>query len=62
MNEWRKSSRSGNHGNTDCVEVARVGPVNPLVGLRDSKDPDGPKLLLEQPEWRKFLERLKQTL
>ncbi|MFD0537413.1 DUF397 domain-containing protein [Actinomadura luteofluorescens] len=39
---WRKAARSSNNGG-DCVEVARVGEV---VAVRDSKDPDGPKLLL----------------
>ncbi|NDU71183.1 DUF397 domain-containing protein [Actinomadura sp. DSM 109109] len=39
---WRKASRSSNNGG-NCVEVARVGEV---VAVRDSKDPDGPKLLI----------------
>jgi hypothetical protein len=39
---WRKASRSSNNGG-NCVEVARVSGT---VAIRDSKDPDGPKLLL----------------
>ncbi|GLZ05943.1 hypothetical protein Acsp03_34090 [Actinomadura sp. NBRC 104412] len=39
---WRKASRSGENGG-DCVELAGVGGV---VGVRDSKDPDGPVLLV----------------
>ncbi|TYK49379.1 DUF397 domain-containing protein [Actinomadura decatromicini] len=39
---WRKSSRSSNNGG-NCVEVARLGDT---VAIRDSKDPEGPKLLL----------------
>ena len=48
---WRKSSySSGNGGN--CVEVARnlPGPV----AVRDSKDPDGPKLIFSRAVWRTF--------
>ncbi|MBW8485272.1 DUF397 domain-containing protein [Actinomadura parmotrematis] len=37
---WRKSSYSGSAGD-DCVELA--GAVDGVL-LRDSKDPDGPKL------------------
>ena len=44
---WHKSTRSGT-GN--CVEVA------PLVGVRDSKDREGPVLTFNQEEWRAFLE------
>lgn len=38
---WRKSSHSGANGN--CVELAALPGA---VGVRDSKDPDGPVLLL----------------
>ncbi|MFF5258353.1 DUF397 domain-containing protein [Actinomadura viridis] len=39
---WRKSSHS-HAGSGDCVEVAAV-PGS--VGMRDSKDPSGPVLLV----------------
>lgn len=38
---WRKSSRSGQ--DTNCVEVEMVS----RRGVRDSKNPDGPRLTLE---------------
>jgi hypothetical protein len=49
--EWHKSSYSGQSGN--CVEVARNLPE--LVAVRDSKEPDGAKLVVSQETWRVFL-------
>ena len=49
--EWRKSSYSGQSGN--CVEVARNLPG--LVAVRDSKQPDGAKLMISQGAWRAFI-------
>ena len=49
--EWRKSSYSGQSGN--CVEVARNLPG--LVAVRDSKEPDGAKLVVSQETWRVFI-------
>ena len=49
--EWRKSSYSSQSGN--CVEVARNLPG--LVAVRDSKQPDGVKLVVSQQAWRVFL-------
>ncbi|GAA3947538.1 hypothetical protein GCM10023085_32210 [Actinomadura viridis] len=43
---WRKSKRSGDGGN--CVEVA---DLTVAVGVRDSKDPDGPRLSLSRDQW-----------
>lgn len=48
--QWRKSSFSGNTGN--CVEVALNMPG--IVALRDSKDPDGPRLVLTLDGWQAF--------
>jgi len=53
--QWRKSSYSGNTGN--CVEVADLGDH---VAVRDSKDPDGPKLVFTRDVWRAFLESVKR--
>ncbi|XRQ16834.1 DUF397 domain-containing protein, partial [Actinomadura welshii] len=38
---WRKSSHSGTQGGSDCVEVGRFPDS---IAVRDSKDPEGPKL------------------
>ncbi|HLI41026.1 MAG TPA: DUF397 domain-containing protein [Streptosporangiaceae bacterium] len=51
---WRKSRRSGNAAN--CVEVAGLPGA---VGVRDSKDPDGPALVLTRDAWRAFAGRVK---
>ena len=48
---WRKSSYSGGNGG-DCVEVARTMPA--AVAVRDSKDPDGPKLIFTVADWAAF--------
>jgi hypothetical protein len=47
---WRKSSRSG--GNNNCVEVAFL---HDAVGVRDSKDPDGPAFVLARGAWTAFV-------
>ena len=48
---WRKSSYSGTTGG-NCVEVAQNLPG--AVAMRDSKDPDGPKLAFGPDEWLAF--------
>jgi uncharacterized protein DUF397 len=47
---WRKAQRSV--GNGACVELA---PVNGMVAMRDSKDPDSPVLMYTAAEWHAFL-------
>ncbi|MEV5829163.1 DUF397 domain-containing protein [Spirillospora sp. NPDC052242] len=46
--EWRKATRSGSNGG-DCVELASLSGT---VAVRDSKDPDGPVLLLSRTALR----------
>ncbi|MEV5570282.1 DUF397 domain-containing protein [Spirillospora sp. NPDC052269] len=53
--QWRKSSRSAHEGG-ECVEVADLTGV---VGVRDSKDAEGPRLVLPAESWRNFTRRLK---
>ncbi len=48
---WRKSSYSGTNGG-NCVEVATSLPD--AIAVRDSKDPDGPKLIFTPAEWSAF--------
>ena len=52
---WRKSSRSAPNGG-DCVEVASIPSA---VAIRDSKDPEGPRLLVGRDAFRCFAERIK---
>jgi hypothetical protein len=54
--EWRKSSWSGGNGG-DCVEVARN--LSGAVAVRDSKDPDGPRLTFTPDEWVAFTAGIK---
>lgn len=54
--EWRKPSRSGTNGG-NCVEVATN--VTGVVAVRDSKDPSGPRLVVDPPAWRAFVTTLR---
>lgn len=51
---WHKSSYSSDTAN--CVEVAEQ-PGTVLV--RDSKDPDGPRLAFGGPAWTAFIAAIK---
>lgn len=44
MTEWRKSSHSQNEVNTECIEVSTN--IADAALIRDSMDPDGPRLTL----------------
>jgi hypothetical protein len=55
--KWRKSSRSSGNGG-DCVELARIADT---VAIRDSKDPEGPKLLLTPRSLRDLTRALKNA-
>ena len=55
---WHKSTRSNGNGGA-CVEVARNLPG--IVAVRDSKNPDGPALIVSGDEWASFITRLRAT-
>jgi Domain of unknown function (DUF397) len=50
--KWRKSSYTGSNGG-NCVEVAGAAGV---VAVRDSKDPDGPVLLVTPSDLRNAID------
>lgn len=56
MTEWRKSSRSGGMSDDACVELA---DLDGMVGVRDSKDPDGPRLRFSAREFGGLLSRIR---
>ncbi len=47
---WFKSTRSS--GTKDCVEVAFLS--SSFVGMRDSKNPNGPALVFTADQWDAF--------
>jgi len=49
--QWMKSSLS--YSNSNCVEVAQLPSTT--IGVRDSKDPEGPVLMFTPDEWHAFL-------
>ena len=52
---WRKSTHSAT-GNDACVELADLTNV---VGVRDSVDPEGPKLAFSRGELAALVGRIK---
>ena len=52
---WRTSSYTNNGG--ACVEVADNLPN--VVAVRDSKDPNGPALMLSADQWAGFVARIR---
>ncbi|TYB48628.1 DUF397 domain-containing protein [Actinomadura chibensis] len=53
---WRKSSYTTANGG-DCVELASTSDT---VAVRDSKDPDGPKLFVDRRAFAALLSDLKR--
>ncbi|WP_083983825.1 DUF397 domain-containing protein [Actinomadura hibisca] len=53
--QWRKASRSSAQGD-QCVEVAAISGT---AGIRDSKDPHGPKLVLSPEAVRSLVNGIK---
>ncbi|WP_067824975.1 DUF397 domain-containing protein [Actinomadura kijaniata] len=52
---WRKSNHSSNSGG-QCVELASFAPT---IAVRDSKDPNGPKLLFPAAQMGAFFQKIK---
>ncbi len=52
---WRKASKSHEDGD-QCVEIASNFDG---VGVRDSKDPGGPKLIISHSDFRHLANALK---
>jgi hypothetical protein len=52
---WRKARRSVSNG--ACVEVA---PINGMIAVRDSKNPEGPILEYTTDAWSTFLDGARQ--
>ena len=53
---WRKARRSNDQGG-ECVEVAQLPGT---VAVRDSKNPDGPRLLVSREAFRALATALKK--
>ncbi|WP_083982573.1 DUF397 domain-containing protein [Actinomadura hibisca] len=54
---WRKSTHSGGNGG-ECVELATSSNT---VAVRDSKDPEGPNLLLNRDDFRRLASMIKSV-
>jgi hypothetical protein len=53
---WRKAARSNDQGGL-CVQVAGMPGA---VAMRDSKDPEGPRLVVSREAFRAFAASLKR--
>ncbi|MEU5885064.1 DUF397 domain-containing protein [Spirillospora sp. NPDC047279] len=56
MAEWRKSSYSDGTRQGGCIEVTDLGPT---IAVRDSQDPEGPRLHVGDRAWRDLLSHFK---
>ena len=53
--QWRKATYSSSNGG-NCIEVATADRT---VAVRDSKNPDGPRLAFETRAWQTFAAKIK---
>lgn len=53
---WRKAGRGNEHGGA-CLELAGLAGG---IAVRDSKDPDGAKLVLGRGDFRSLVNELKR--
>lgn len=54
--QWRQSSHSGGSGG-ECLEVAQLAGD---IGMRDSKNPEGPHLVFDIADWRASARRVRR--
>ncbi|RFS87218.1 DUF397 domain-containing protein [Actinomadura spongiicola] len=54
---WRKASRSTSNGG-DCIEVASVPRT---IAIRDSKDPEGPSIIINHNDFRHLIKTIKNA-
>jgi hypothetical protein len=54
---WRKSSLSTQNGS--CVEITTLPGHGRVIVVRDSKNPQGPALVLHPSDWQRFTGRVK---
>jgi hypothetical protein len=54
---WQKSKRS--QGNSNCIEWCYF-LTDRKFRVRDSKDPDGPRLVFTAATWTQFVKRIKE--
>ncbi|WP_326743155.1 DUF397 domain-containing protein [Streptomyces sp. NBC_01768] len=55
--KWRKSSYSNGTGG-ECVEIA---DLQSAVGVRDSKQPRGPRISVHHSAWARFVASLRAS-
>ena len=55
---WHKASHSGANGG-ECIEVASTAEA--LIVVRDSKNPNGPKLAFTPSGWQQFIQQVRNT-
>ena len=56
--QWRKATYSSSNGG-NCVEVAAASRT---IAVRDSKNPDGPRLGFGPQAWKAFTAKLKASV
>jgi hypothetical protein len=60
--DWRKSSHSGSQDDHQCVELAALPGGACFIAVRDSTNPEGPRLTLTPEAWRALLVQLKAEI
>ena len=55
---WRRASYSGANGG-GCIEVASTAEA--LIAVRDSKNPNSPKLAFTPSGWQSFIQHVRNT-